>query len=206
MPVAHKAKPRGATGTRSTTNTKASILEASIYCFERYGIEKTSIEDIMKESGLSRPTIYRYFANKEHIVHEVGLEKAREINRLVAMRVAKVTDPMDKIAEAMMASINALRQNKLSLLLLRNQSAQDATQQADRAAEIIILHETRWKPILTLAMEASVLRTDINMRELISWLTFMQMAMALRAEALGHTQRIVRKYIRQFLFEGLLIR
>jgi AcrR family transcriptional regulator len=36
-------------------------------CFLRYGYGKTSLDDIAKAAGLSRPLLYRKFANKEAI-------------------------------------------------------------------------------------------------------------------------------------------
>jgi AcrR family transcriptional regulator len=46
---------------------RAEILEAAKICFLRYGYGKTSLDDIAKAAGLSRPLLYRKFANKEAI-------------------------------------------------------------------------------------------------------------------------------------------
>lgn len=50
---------------------RAEILEAAKSCFLRYGYGKTSLDDIAKEAGLSRPLLYRKFANKEAIFSAV---------------------------------------------------------------------------------------------------------------------------------------
>lgn len=46
---------------------RREILEAAKTCFLKYGYGKTSLDDIARESGLSRPLLYRKFANKEAI-------------------------------------------------------------------------------------------------------------------------------------------
>jgi AcrR family transcriptional regulator len=52
------------------------IIEAAQILFSRYGLKKTSIEDIAKSAGLGKGTVYLYFRSKEDIfdavVHKFG--------------------------------------------------------------------------------------------------------------------------------------
>ncbi len=50
---------------------RAEILEAAKNCFLRFGYGKTSLDDIAQEAGLSRPLLYRKYANKEAIFSAV---------------------------------------------------------------------------------------------------------------------------------------
>lgn len=54
------------------------LLAATYRCVSRFGLGKTTIEDVAKESGLSRATIYRQFpGGREELVREtVGWELA----------------------------------------------------------------------------------------------------------------------------------
>jgi AcrR family transcriptional regulator len=48
------------------------ILEAAYACFARFGLGKTTVEDVVKESGVSRATIYRVFpGGKDQLLREV---------------------------------------------------------------------------------------------------------------------------------------
>jgi len=60
------------------------LLAATFRCVERFGLGKTTIEDIVKESGVSRATIYRQFAGgRDELLREtVGWELANYFNRL----------------------------------------------------------------------------------------------------------------------------
>ena len=65
---------------------RAEIVEAAKACFLRYGYGKTSLDDIAREAKLSRPLLYRKFANKEAIfsavydaVFTTHLENARAL-------------------------------------------------------------------------------------------------------------------------------
>ena len=60
------------------------ILAATFRCVERFGMGKTTIDDIVKESGVSRATIYRQFAGgRDELLREtVAWELTNYFNRL----------------------------------------------------------------------------------------------------------------------------
>jgi AcrR family transcriptional regulator len=41
------------------------ILTAAYACFTRHGVRRTTMEDIAREAGMSRPAVYQYVRNKE---------------------------------------------------------------------------------------------------------------------------------------------
>src|SRR5690242_17733681 len=55
------------------------ILDAALRCFGRWGVAKTTFDDIAREAGYSRATVYRFFpGGKESLLDAVvELETAR---------------------------------------------------------------------------------------------------------------------------------
>jgi AcrR family transcriptional regulator len=49
-------------------NRKQQILEAAANCFARNGFHRTSMQDIVTESGVSAGLIYRYFTGKDDMI------------------------------------------------------------------------------------------------------------------------------------------
>lgn len=47
---------------------KAQILDAAWRCFYREGVQATTMEQIIAESGLSASAMYRYFGGKDDII------------------------------------------------------------------------------------------------------------------------------------------
>ncbi|MEL6201396.1 MAG: helix-turn-helix domain-containing protein [Pseudomonadota bacterium] len=70
------------------TDKKGVILKASFEVFITYGFRKTSMDDIARAAGMSRPALYQFFKNKTDIFRalsarfcEVSLAKAEvELN------------------------------------------------------------------------------------------------------------------------------
>ena len=56
------------------TNRRRQILGAAADCFARNGFHRTSMQDIVKESGLSAGLIYRYFTGKEDMILAIVAE------------------------------------------------------------------------------------------------------------------------------------
>lgn len=53
--------------TRGTGDKEQRILDAAKVLFARYGLKKTSIEEIAQYAGLGKGTIYLYFKSKDEI-------------------------------------------------------------------------------------------------------------------------------------------
>jgi AcrR family transcriptional regulator len=66
---------------------REQILDAARTCFARLGFHRTTMKDIVRESGLSPGAIYGYFASKQEIVESIaGDRHRRERERIDAAR------------------------------------------------------------------------------------------------------------------------
>ena len=59
-------------------STQDGILKAALETFAIFGYKKTAMSDISDRAGVSRPTLYTYFKNKESIFFAVteGIHKS----------------------------------------------------------------------------------------------------------------------------------
>lgn len=58
--------------------TKEKIQQAAFKCVARYGFEKTTLDDIAKEVGLNKASLYYYYKNKEEIFLEITTTSTRQ--------------------------------------------------------------------------------------------------------------------------------
>ena len=69
---------------------RRAIIDAALACFLKFGYGKTSLDDIARQAGLSRPLLYKKFPNKEAIfaaVYEDTLEALTpQVQALLASR------------------------------------------------------------------------------------------------------------------------
>lgn len=69
---------------------KDRILEKANALFRKYGIKSITMDEIASQLGISKKTIYQYFADKEELVSSIMEEKIRESqeNCLLSIRDA----------------------------------------------------------------------------------------------------------------------
>lgn len=53
------------------------LIDAVECCFDRSGIERTSMSDVAKQAGVSRQTVYRYFNGRSSLLRAVVLRTVR---------------------------------------------------------------------------------------------------------------------------------
>src|SRR4051812_7307996 len=86
MPAAPRkvARMTQASDPRDPLTLHDRLLAATYRCVERFGMGKTTIDDIVKESGVSRATIYRQFpgGRDDLLLETVGWEIGNYFNRL----------------------------------------------------------------------------------------------------------------------------
>ena len=82
-------------------------------CCERWGIEKVTVDDIARESGVSRATLYRLFPGGKDVMFDAL--RVREIDEFFAElegHLADAVDLEDLLVRAITASTAALRDNE----------------------------------------------------------------------------------------------
>ncbi len=97
-------------GIHQVDEQRASILDAAETLFLQNGLENTRMVDIANQAGITRVTLYRYFANRDAIAVEI---QVRMMNRISAMVGAGGQDfsleSQKRRAQAMIRNFPALR-------------------------------------------------------------------------------------------------
>lgn len=75
---------------RAWSETERRVLDAVGSCCERWGVDKVTVDDIARESGISRATLYRLFPGGKDVVFEAF--RVRELDDFFARLLASVDD------------------------------------------------------------------------------------------------------------------
>ncbi|MDD5265367.1 MAG: TetR/AcrR family transcriptional regulator [Candidatus Bipolaricaulis sp.] len=81
---------RAFTGLEKET-IRARLMEAGLACFTRYGLKKTTIEDLTKPVKISKAAFYHFFPSKEALYAELLLERFPAMQRRVVDRSLRAT-------------------------------------------------------------------------------------------------------------------
>ena len=98
------------------------ILEAGYACVARYGLAKTTVEDVARASGMSRATLYRYFpGGRDQLLRDViAWETGRFFGRL-AEAVAGAPDFPSLLEEALLFAHRAVEEHEVLQKVLQTE-------------------------------------------------------------------------------------
>ena len=91
-------------------NRKEQILRVAQNLFTRFGLAKTTIEDIARRARMGKASIYYYFKSKEAIYQEVINKEGQELRAKLVAAVGKETTPQRKIRTYVLTRMAALKE------------------------------------------------------------------------------------------------
>jgi AcrR family transcriptional regulator len=77
-------------------------VAAAERCIDRHGIRKTTIDDIASEVGLSRPSVYRYFADRDDLLIELIARHARALLDRARKSMSRKSSFSDQVIEGLL--------------------------------------------------------------------------------------------------------
>jgi AcrR family transcriptional regulator len=184
------------------TNSYERIVRAAYKCFERYGVEQTSIEDIAREAGVTRPTVYRYFRGKVQIVDLISAEESRKVNVEVRKRLVRGRPFEELITDALVLIVRVAIENPYVRRILAYRELEAEAEAS--TSELHRLHQQWWGPMLEHAAERGELAKDLDVEEILVWLTLTQRMLLTRLESGPLEDAELRRLIRRFVVEPLL--
>lgn len=117
------------------------ILDAAGVCFARRGVARTSMGDIATEAGCSRPTVYRYFSDRDALRQAFMHREARRLSHSVATAISNIDDPAQRMVEAVLTSLRGVRANPVLAAWFASEDGGTTTELAGASPVIASLTE-----------------------------------------------------------------
>jgi AcrR family transcriptional regulator len=94
--------------TQPQTPLADRILDGALACIARFGPAKTTFDDVAREAGCSRATLYRRFANRGVLVEALIAREASRLADAVRAAVAGAASIDDALVAATVAAVEHL--------------------------------------------------------------------------------------------------
>ncbi|WP_032830547.1 TetR/AcrR family transcriptional regulator [Pseudomonas sp. GM79] len=82
---------------RQKVERRQAISKAAIELFERQGFQNTTIEQIANQAGVSAPTVFKYFGNKQEIILEILHDADQRALKDTRNQIPEIEDPVDAL-------------------------------------------------------------------------------------------------------------
>ncbi len=86
----------------------AQVLDAALVCIGRVGLTKTTLDDVAREAGCARATVYRCFANKQQLLVALVAREAQSLGSTVVVASAASDTLGDAITAVVTTAVDFL--------------------------------------------------------------------------------------------------
>jgi AcrR family transcriptional regulator len=183
---------------------RQQLVAAAEQCFDRYGVNKTTMDDIARASGYSRGTLYRYFSDRDELIRTIILQRARAHNVRADKYIRRQATFEDQLVEGLLYLVDHGRKDPYIRLLVSPEHMELATRvlTADEAAAQIT--EELWTPILEDAKKAGEVKADLDIHEFCTWLTYVQLILVGRLDIAPNDKDAHRRMLRNCVLPAFL--
>lgn len=150
------------------TVAEAKILEAAERCIRRYGIRRTSMQEVARAAGFSRAWLYRHFPDKESLVSAVLLRTDETFWRAAREQVEAQTTLVDQVV----AAVRFARAQAPSDLFLGLMETEPDTVTAMLATGLRLQLPAMsrfWRPYVDAAQQRGEVRADLDIARAAEW-------------------------------------
>lgn len=184
--------------------TREQLLVAAEACFARFGILKTTMVDIAKATGVSRPTVYRYFDDRDAIILAVIVRRSHKLVRHARAFIEAQPTFADKVVEGLIYLVDHGRRDEIVRLLVTPEHMELAAAIVGASEAAVGATAALWDPIFAEAQERGDMPADIDRADACAWLTYVQLILIGRIDVVPDEPAVHRSMLRNFVLPALI--
>lgn len=105
-------------GRPSADEIRARAVAAAAECFRSLGVQATSVDDLVRESGIARSTLYRHVGDRNELLLAVIVHEIDQLQVALVERLADAGALEDLIVDGVLHAVDLVRQSAVLYELL----------------------------------------------------------------------------------------
>lgn len=185
-----------------SVGTREKILEAAARCLVHFGLSKTTMHDVSRQAGVSRASVYRYFADRNELIEaairrqalsflEDNLERLRRWPTFGERLVEGITDDVSRgVADPLMRLVS--------------EEPAEASSLIGRPRLYGELTYLLWEPVLADAQESGDLRAGLEPTDVANWIARLEVMFMSQFEETAAAKEEIRGCVRTFVVPAIV--
>jgi AcrR family transcriptional regulator len=211
--ASHSLARRGRTGRRTnssvlstdTAEARQQILAAAESVIARYGVSKTTMDDIGKQAGVSRPTVYRYFGDRDNLLAALIERRSRMLFDRARDYIFGFESFAEQLVEGLLYLIDHGRKDPIVRILVGPEYLGVTSPIVNGSALAAELTAEMWEPVLRRAIERGEVRSDLDVLDVGRWLALVQFVMVGRRDVTGADDPGTRELLKTFVLPAFML-
>jgi AcrR family transcriptional regulator len=189
---------------RQAGEARERVLDAAAACFLRFGLAKTTMEDVAQAAGVSRATVYRQFRNRDDLLRAVV---TRESSRLAAEaeRYRRHFDDVGSwLVEGLLFALREAPRRPLLAMLFDPENVGRASRLVLGSEQFFEIGNQVLRPMFEPARERGLLREGIRLELCMEWVLRTLVSYLTVPSRLASSEDDLRNLLRMMILPAVL--
>jgi AcrR family transcriptional regulator len=188
----------------SEDDARERLVNAAEVCFERFGLRRTTIDDVAREAKVSRSTVYRYFDGRGDLIVAAYMRESEQVNEKVKALMRQPGPFAARVVKTTLRSIESIRSGKYLPLMLTPEGAILASKAVTASSAFYETSRETMGPFFDEAQANGEIRPDITLDDFIEWTLRIIFSFAMFDSPVQRdAKRSVKRLIETFLVPSL---
>ncbi|MFZ2178001.1 MAG: TetR/AcrR family transcriptional regulator [Rhodococcus sp. (in: high G+C Gram-positive bacteria)] len=183
---------------------RSQILSAAEAVIGRFGVAKTTIDDVAKETGVSRPTIYRYFRDRDTLITAMIEARSRRLFEQTREYIGGRTTFGEQVVDGLLYLVDKGRRDPAIRLIVSPEHLHGAKALAESSSLASRLTYEMWAPLIVAARERGEIREGLTDEEICNWITLVELILVGRMDFGGPESPENRRLLTNLLLPGIV--
>ena len=186
-----------------STERYDDVLDAAESCYDRKGWANATMEEVASVAGVSRGYIYKHFKNKEGLMLALLVRRADLYNRRARQFIAAQPSLEDALVEGIMLGVKLAHRDHYFGRLVGavtsdpEHSIPGAMEAARKSTDEL------WRPIIEAAAARGELKRDVEIDDIIDWITMLVLGLLANRNALAVTDDVQERQLRTLFVSSI---
>ena len=185
-------------------NGRERYLSAAEACYARFGLAKTTVEDVARAAGVSRATLYREFRNRDALLLEVVAREAGRVAVEAELHLQRFEDVGSWIGEGMLFCLREIPRRPVLAMLLAPEDVGRASRLVLSSERLLAIGADMLRPIFEPARRAGVLRETVDLEGLMDWVLRVLLSYLTVPSHPARSEEEMRHLLRAMIFPAVL--
>ena len=190
--------------TNGPESGRERMLDAAESCLQRFGLAKTTIEDVAQASGLSRATVYRQFGNRDGLLLAVATRDAERTAADAELFLQRFDDVGSWIVEGMLFCLREIPKRPVLSQFLAPHELGAASRMVLTSDRMLAIGAEILRPMFEPARREGLLRQNLELDSLMEWVLRILMSYLAVPGPPSRTEEDLRLLLRGMLLPPVL--
>lgn len=179
-------------------------LGAAEACYARFGLAKTTVEDVAQAAGVSRATVYREFGNRDELLLAVVEREAGRVALEAELHLQRFDDVGSWIVEGMLFCLSEIPRRPVLAMLLTPEDVGRTSRLVLTSEQLLGIGADMLRPIFEPAHRAGLLRKSVELEALMEWVLRVLMSYLTVPSHLAPNEDEMRHLLREMILPAVL--